>query len=127
LVLELDLRDFDAVVRQKTAALASSQAQAGATQAALQEAIAHIKTEQATVESDQATAAAALTPQVGSSAAHHQSYGLIYQTLQQQASLWSYVDLFRMLVIVCLACVPLVFLFKKPKGAVPPGELAAAH
>jgi membrane fusion protein, multidrug efflux system len=58
LVLELDPRDFDAVVRQKTAALASSQAQAGATQAALQEAIVHIKTEQATVESDQATAAA---------------------------------------------------------------------
>jgi membrane fusion protein (multidrug efflux system) len=58
LVLELDPRDFEAVVRQKTAALASSQAQAGATQAALQEAIAHIKTEQATVESDQATAGA---------------------------------------------------------------------
>ena len=69
----------------------------------------------------------ALTPQVGSSAAHHQACGLIYQTLQQQASLWSYVDLFRMLVIVCLACVPLVFLFKKPKRAVVPGELAAAH
>jgi membrane fusion protein (multidrug efflux system) len=58
LVLELDPRDFDAVVRQKTAALASSQAQAIATQAAGQEAIAHVKTEQATVESDQATAAA---------------------------------------------------------------------
>jgi len=69
----------------------------------------------------------ALTPQVGSSAAHHQAYGLIYQTLQQQASLWSYVDLFRMLVIVCLACVPLVFLFKKPKRAGVPGEIAAAH
>src|ERR1700676_4449617 len=40
----------------------------------------------------------ALTPQVGSGAAHNQAYGLLYQTLQQQASLWSYVDLFRMLV-----------------------------
>jgi MFS transporter, DHA2 family, multidrug resistance protein len=69
----------------------------------------------------------ALTPQVGSSAAHHQAYGLTYQTLQQQASLWSYLDVFRMLVIVCLACVPLVFLFKKPKRPVVPGELAAAH
>jgi hypothetical protein len=39
----------------------------------------------------------------------------------------SYVDLFRMLVIVCLLSVPLVFLFKKPKRAVVPGELAAAH
>ena len=69
----------------------------------------------------------ALTPQVGSAAAHDQAYGLIYQTLQEQASLWSYVDLFRMLVIVCLLCVPLVFLFKKPKRAAVPGDLAAAH
>jgi DHA2 family multidrug resistance protein len=69
----------------------------------------------------------ALTPQVGSAAAHDQAYGLIYQTLQQQASLWSYVDLFRMLVIVCLLCVPLVFLFKKPQRAAVPGDLAAAH
>jgi membrane fusion protein, multidrug efflux system len=58
LVVELDPHDFDVVVRQKAAALASSQAQAIATQAAGQQAIAHVKTEQATVESDQATAAA---------------------------------------------------------------------
>lgn len=58
LAVELDPRDFDVAVRQKAAALASSQAQAVATQAAGQEAIAHVKTEQATVESDQATAGA---------------------------------------------------------------------
>jgi membrane fusion protein (multidrug efflux system) len=58
LVVELDPRDFDAAVRQKAAALASSQAQAVATEAAGQQAIAHVKTEQAIVESDQATAAA---------------------------------------------------------------------
>src|SRR5580692_10323804 len=58
LVVELDPRDFDVAARQKAAALASSQAQAVATQAAGQEAIAHVKTEQATVESDQATAGA---------------------------------------------------------------------
>jgi MFS transporter, DHA2 family, multidrug resistance protein len=69
----------------------------------------------------------ALTPQVGSAAAHDQSYGLLYQTLQQQALLWSYVDQFRMLVIVCLLCAPLVFLFKKPKRGAVPNELAAAH
>ena len=68
----------------------------------------------------------ALTPQIGSAAAHDQSYGLIYQTLQQQASLWSYMDQFRMLVIVCLLCAPLVFLFKKPKRAALPGDLAAS-
>ena len=69
----------------------------------------------------------ALTPQVGSAAAHDQANGLIYQTLQQQASLWSYVDQFRTLVIVCLLCVPLVLLFKKPKRAAVPGDLVAAH
>jgi MFS transporter, DHA2 family, multidrug resistance protein len=68
-----------------------------------------------------------LTPQVGSAAAHSQAYGLTYQTLQQQASLWSYVDQFRLMVIVCLLCVPLVFLFKKPKRSSSPRELAAAH
>jgi DHA2 family multidrug resistance protein len=51
----------------------------------------------------------------------------MYQTLQQQASLWSYVDLFRLLVIVCLLCVPLVFLFKKPKGGVVAGDHVGAH
>jgi membrane fusion protein (multidrug efflux system) len=58
LVIELDPRDFDAAARQKAAALQSSQAQAAAVQAALQEAIAHVKTTQAIVESDRATAAA---------------------------------------------------------------------
>jgi membrane fusion protein (multidrug efflux system) len=46
LIVELDPRDFDAAARQKAAALASSQAQAAAAQAAVQEAIAHIATEQ---------------------------------------------------------------------------------
>jgi membrane fusion protein (multidrug efflux system) len=58
LIVELDPRDFDAAVRQKTAALTSSQAQAAAAQAAVRQAIAHVKTEEATVESDQATAVA---------------------------------------------------------------------
>ena len=57
-VVELDPRDFDAAARQKAAALQSSQAQEAAAQAALQQTIAHVKTLQATVESDQATAAA---------------------------------------------------------------------
>jgi membrane fusion protein, multidrug efflux system len=58
LAVELDPRDFDAVARQKAAALASSEAQASAAQAGLQQAIAHVKTEQATAESDEASAAA---------------------------------------------------------------------
>ncbi|HEX7193735.1 MAG TPA: HlyD family secretion protein [Chthoniobacterales bacterium] len=58
LVVELDPRDFNAAERQKSAALESTQAQAAAAQAGLNEAIMHVKTQQATVESDRATAAA---------------------------------------------------------------------
>jgi membrane fusion protein (multidrug efflux system) len=58
LVVELDPRDFDAATRQKEAALQSSQAQAGAAQAGLQDGIAHVRTIRATVDSDRATAAA---------------------------------------------------------------------
>ncbi|MBV8329511.1 MAG: hypothetical protein JOZ61_03480 [Verrucomicrobia bacterium] len=68
-----------------------------------------------------------LTPQVGSVAAHNDAYGLIYQTLQQQASLFSYIDQFRLLVIVCLLCIPLVFLFRKPSRRPAGAQLAAAH
>jgi MFS transporter, DHA2 family, multidrug resistance protein len=69
----------------------------------------------------------ALTPHVGAVAAHDQAYGLTYQTLQQQAALGSYVDQFRLLVIVCLLCIPLVFLFKRPARRPAPSDLAAAH
>jgi DHA2 family multidrug resistance protein len=68
-----------------------------------------------------------LTPQVGSVAAHNDAYGLIYQTLQQQASLFAYIDQFRLLVIVCLLCIPLVFLFRKPSRRPAGAELATAH
>jgi DHA2 family multidrug resistance protein len=69
----------------------------------------------------------ALTPQVGSVAAHSQAYGLEYQTLLNQSSLYSYIDVFRLLVIICLFCAPLVFLFKKPVRRPNRSELAAAH
>jgi membrane fusion protein (multidrug efflux system) len=58
LAVELDGRDFEAATLQKSAALQSSQAQAGGAEAALQVAIAHVKTTQATAESDRATATA---------------------------------------------------------------------
>src|SRR3984957_2744953 len=69
----------------------------------------------------------ALTPQIGSVAAHDQAYGLTYQTLLQQAAFGSYVDQFRLLVIVCLLCIPLVFLFNKPARRPAATDLAAAH
>lgn len=39
---------------------------------------------------------------------------VLYRILEGQSVLWAYVEQFRLLVIVCLACAPLVFLFKKP-------------
>lgn len=62
----------------------------------------------------------------GPVAARHEAYGLMYQTLQQQAGLWAYVDQFRMLVLACGLLVPLVFLFKKASRPLPK-EMAGAH
>ena len=55
-----------------------------------------------------------LTPQSGAHAAGQQAYGVIYETLMQQASLWAYVDQFRLLGFFCVICIPFVLLFKKP-------------
>jgi DHA2 family multidrug resistance protein len=62
----------------------------------------------------------------GPVAAQHQAYGLMYQLLQQQAGLWAYVDLFRLLVLACAVLVPLMFLFKKGSQPLPKGA-AMAH
>jgi DHA2 family multidrug resistance protein len=61
-----------------------------------------------------------LTAQSGQ-AAQMQAYGVLNQTLQQQAGLWAYVDNFRLLALICLALVPIIFLFKKAKGPAPAG------
>ena len=45
--------------------------------------------------------------------AQRQAYGLLYGVLQQQANLFAYVDTFRLLTLLCLACVPIVFLLRK--------------
>jgi DHA2 family multidrug resistance protein len=60
-----------------------------------------------------------------SSTAVRQSYGLINLALDSQARLWSYVDDFRYLALVCFSCVPIVFALKKAvakKGAVGAGH-----
>jgi MFS transporter, DHA2 family, multidrug resistance protein len=67
---------------------------------------------------------AALTPQLGAGAGQ-QATALLYQQLQQQATLLAYVDAFRMITLVCLACIPLVFLFRHVR--VRPGAATAAH
>jgi DHA2 family multidrug resistance protein len=49
--------------------------------------------------------------------AQGQAYGLLYGTVQQQANLFAYVDTFRLLGILCMLCVPIVFLLKKAKAS----------
>jgi MFS transporter, DHA2 family, multidrug resistance protein len=58
-------------------------------------------------------------------AAQMQAYGVLNQTLQQQAGLLAYMDNFRLLALICLALVPIIFLFRKAKGPAPAGM--AAH
>ena len=53
------------------------------------------------------------------------AYGLINVTLDSQARLWSYVDDFRYMALVCFACVPIVFGLKKAVGM--KGRISAGH
>jgi MFS transporter, DHA2 family, multidrug resistance protein len=46
-----------------------------------------------------------------------QAYSIIYQTLGNQAHLWAFVDNFRLFGLLTLACVPLIFLFKRVQRA----------
>ena len=62
----------------------------------------------------------------GASAADaaHQAQALLNRSLNAQSALWSYVDDFRGLALVCLACIPLVFALRKTvgRGGVHAGE-----
>ena len=60
-----------------------------------------------------------------STTALQRSYGLINQALDAQARLWSYVDDFRYLALVCFGCVPIVFALKKAVGM--KGAVSAGH
>jgi MFS transporter, DHA2 family, multidrug resistance protein len=59
-----------------------------------------------------------------STTATQQALGLLNQALNAQSRLWSYVDDFRYMALVCFACVPIVFALKKSVGRGPAG---AAH
>ena len=54
-----------------------------------------------------------------------QTYALIGQGVDGQARLWSYVDDFRYMALVCFGCIPIVFLLKKSVGK--KGALRAGH
>jgi DHA2 family multidrug resistance protein len=49
--------------------------------------------------------------------ARHRAGALIYRTMQQQAALLSYVDVFRIMGALFLLVIPLVFLMKRPHHA----------
>jgi MFS transporter, DHA2 family, multidrug resistance protein len=51
------------------------------------------------------------------------AYGLINQSLNAQSRLWSYVDDFRYMALVCFMCVPIVFALKKSVGRRRPGAV----
>ena len=53
-----------------------------------------------------------------------QAYGVVYETLVQQATLLAYIDNFRLLALLCLLCVPAALLFKRVKGN---GRAPAMH
>ncbi len=60
-----------------------------------------------------------------SATALQRAYGLINLSLTGQARLWSYIDDFRYMALVCFGCVPIVFMLKKAvakKGAVGAGH-----
>ena len=56
--------------------------------------------------------------------AHLQAQQLVYGQLVQQASLWSFVEDFRLFGLFCLVCLPLVLLFKHVRTSSKP---MAAH
>jgi MFS transporter, DHA2 family, multidrug resistance protein len=49
------------------------------------------------------------------SQASHVAHGMLYQELQRQAMMFSFVDNFWMMAVICLAVIPLLFLMKKAK------------
>jgi len=54
----------------------------------------------------------------------HPAQGLLYRELGRQAALWSFVDVFRWLSLLCLVCVFVVWMFRKVKPGRGP---AGAH
>jgi DHA2 family multidrug resistance protein len=66
-----------------------------------------------------------LTQHTAAPNAQHAAAATIYQQIYQQSLLWSFVDVFRWMSLICFACVILVWFFKKARpGARPP---AGAH
>jgi DHA2 family multidrug resistance protein len=64
---------------------------------------------------------AGLTPMLGAPAAQQAANVTIYGELVRQSTLASYVDDFRAMAMICFICIPLMFIFRKPKHALQGG------
>ncbi len=68
---------------------------------------------------------ASMTARVGSNTATHRAYAMIQNTLDQQATLYAYVDDLRYMALLCVLCAPIIFIVKQvkaKKGAAPAGH-----
>jgi MFS transporter, DHA2 family, multidrug resistance protein len=63
-----------------------------------------------------------LAAQVGPDVAADQAVAVLYQQLLRQVTVLAYVDNFRLISMLCLACIPLVFLFRPVRPR--PGQVA---
>jgi MFS transporter, DHA2 family, multidrug resistance protein len=64
----------------------------------------------------------ALTNTVGPANTLHPAQAVLYQQLSRQAAIWSFVDVFRWLSLLCFVCVFVVWTFRKVKpGKAPAG------
>ena len=61
----------------------------------------------------------ALALRGGPVAAAQEAWSVLYGALVQQATLSAYVDTFRTLAALCLACIPLVRLFRRARTRAP--------
>jgi DHA2 family multidrug resistance protein len=58
----------------------------------------------------------ALTPSVGSHAAHEQALALVYGLVQSQARLWAFIYDFRLFGYLCLFILPMILLLKRVRS-----------
>jgi len=82
--------------------------------------VAHLTPYNAVYQSRLRLFQAGLTPRVGSVQAHHQAVGALYYQLVQQSTMLAYIDNFRWLALITVACLAGVFLLKRVNPHSPP-------
>jgi DHA2 family multidrug resistance protein len=57
-------------------------------------------------------------------AAHQAAGAVLYETLQQQVAMLSYIDIFHVMMWMVIVCLPLIFFLRAPKAGAAPAEMA---